>query len=160
MNQRKRLGTAGCLPRLSAVLILLGLITAGPAAASVVPIINSGFETVANVPGCSSSNTLNPGAFIGPVLGCNGAPPLVPDPFVGTWSVSGGNGDVGAWAPGTTYYPGGVPDGTTVAFANNGSLSQVLTSNAGLGTYTLTLSVGGRCDVGIGNYTVQLLAGS
>jgi hypothetical protein len=156
MNQRKKLGTADSLLRLSAVLVLLGLIAAGPAAASVVPINNHGFETVNTTTGCTdSSGNLSPNQFISTVYlgsGCSNA-----DPFAGTWSVSG---TVGVWYPDIVSYPSGAPEGTNVAFANDGSISQTLSSMAVLGTYTLSLYVGGRCDIPINNYTVALTAGA
>jgi hypothetical protein len=146
----------GCLDRLSAVLVLLGSIAAVPAAATVVPISNPSFETVNTAYGCTTGSSLNLDAFIATVyLGssCSGA-----DPFAGTWSVSG---VVGVWHPGTEFYPLGVPDGTNVAFTNEGSISQILSgSMVGLGTYTLGVYIGGRCDSHpINNYTVTLLAG-
>lgn len=148
----------GCLARLSAVLVLTGSIAAVPAVASSISITNPSFETVANVSGCSSSNTLVSGEFISTDFlgsGCQYS-----DPFNGTWTVSG---DVGVWYPGaSSYYPSGAPDGTNIAFANNGSISQTLSSaTAQLGTYTLTVDIGGRCGTApINNYTVELFAGS
>ena len=54
-----------------------------------------------------------------------------------------------------------MPDGQNAAFANEGSISQILSSTALLGTYTLSLFIGGRCDSHpINNYTVELFAGS
>ena len=148
----------GCPARLSLVLVLLGLFTAGPAAASVVSINNASFETVDTTVGCTTGGSLNPGAFIATQF--LGSFCVSSDPFAGTWSVSG---VVGVWYPSFPYYPSGAPDGTNVAFANNGSISQILsgsTGTAGLGSYTLSAFIGGRCDVPITNYTVQLFAGS
>ncbi len=146
------------LARLSAALVLLGWITVVAAVASSVPINNPSFETVANVSPCSSGNALAPGEFISTQPLGSGC--VSSDPFAGTWTVNPSE-DVGVWAPGTAFYPSGVPDGESVAFVNNGSISQVLSgSTAGLGTYTLSLSIGGRCDVPITNYAVSLFAGS
>lgn len=148
----------GCPARSSAVLVLLGLMAAVPAAASVVSINNPSFETVETTVGCTTGGKLNSGSFISTQnlgSGCVGS-----DPFAGTWSVSG---VVGVWYPRSPEYPSGAPDGTNVAFANNGSISQILsgsTGTAGLGSYTLSAFIGGRCDVPITNYTVELFAGS
>jgi hypothetical protein len=119
-----------------------------------IPITNPSFETVVNASGCSSGNTMFGGEFISTVYlgsGCVNA-----DPLNGTWTPSG---DVGVWAPTTSYYPS-VPDGTNVGFTNDGSLSQILGSSLGLGTYTLSLYIGSRCDSHpLTNYNVELLAG-
>ena len=135
--------------------VLAGALAAIPIRASSIAINNPSFETVVNATGCSASNTLIAGEFISTDnlgSGCVNA-----DPFNGTYTVSG---DVGVWAPGTTFYPAGVPNGESIAFTNNGSISQILTSTAQLGGYTLSLEIGGRCDVPINNYTVELLAGA
>jgi hypothetical protein len=150
----------GCRARLSAVLVLLGLVAAVPAAASSVSINNPSFETVNIAVGCTTGSKLNPGTFISTQnlgSGCVGS-----DPFAGTWTVNPSE-DVGVWYPGSPEYPSGAPDGTNVAFVNNGSISQILVSTALLGTYTLTVDIGGRCAANsapISNYTVELLAGS
>jgi hypothetical protein len=135
--------------------VLAGALGAIPIHASSIAINNPSFETVANVAGCSSSNTLVLGEFISTDNLGSGC--VYADPFNGTWAVSG---DVGVWAPSTTFYPGGVPNGESVAFTNNGSVSQILGSTAQLGGYTLSLDIGGRCDVPNTNYTVELLAGA
>jgi hapalindole biogenesis HpiC1 cyclase-like protein/PEP-CTERM motif-containing protein len=152
----------GCPARLSAVLVLLGLMAAVPATASVVSINNPSFETVETTAGCTTGSKLNPGSFIStqPLgSGCVGS-----DPFAGTWTVNPSE-DVGVWYPRSPEYPSGAPDGTNVAFVNNGSISQILggsTGTAGLGTYTLTVDIGGRCvanSAPITNYKVELFAG-
>ncbi len=134
--------------------ILAAAVAGLPLSAGPVSITNPSFETVVNAAGCSSNNTLTAGAFISTDAlgsGCVNA-----DPLNGTWTPSG---DVGVWAPGTGFYPS-VPNGQNVAFTNDGSLSQILGSNLALGTYTLSIYIGSRCDSHpLTNYNVELLAG-
>ena len=135
--------------------ILAGVLSTLPIHAGSIPITNPGFQTVANVTGCSAGNTLFANQFISTTnlgSGCQSA-----DPFNGTWSVTG---DVGVWFPSTgSPYPSGAPSGTNVGFLDSGSISQILSSTVALGTYTLGVYIGGRCDIPINNYMVQLLAG-
>jgi hypothetical protein len=150
----------GWFARLSAVLLLLGSIAVIPAVASSVPITNPNFDTVANCAGVSSSNTLSQGEDDFISVDSLGSGCVDSDPFNGTWTASG---DVGVWNPGTAggYYPSGTPGGNNIAFANNGSISQVLSTDAAVGTYTLTVEIGGRCNnAPINNYGVELVAGS
>lgn len=148
----------GYLARLSAVLVLLASIAAIPTVAGPVTIDYPNFGYVANCAGVSTLHTLAQGAlsFISTIGLGSGCVNL--DPFAGTWSVTN---DVGVWNPGASiYYPSGTPGGNNIAFANNGSIYQVLSSAVALGTYTLTVEIGGRCyDAPINNYTVELLAG-
>ncbi len=59
------------------------------------------------------------------------------------------------------FTSGGGTDGGLVGFANNASLSQILTTNFDSSlNYQLTVDVGRRLDVAARSYSIQLLAGS
>jgi len=64
---------------------------------------------------------------------------------VAGWTTTGSDGEFRPGAPGNTTYFNTVPDGTTVAFSNGGTLSQIVGATVQVGTtYTLTVEVGAR----------------
>ena len=78
------------------------------------------------------------------------------------WTV--GYGGAGVYTPGASQYPGGIPEGTKVAWTKDASISQVLptTLQPGL-VYTLLVDVGYRLDNSSGpwtGFTISLLAGN
>jgi hypothetical protein len=64
----------------------------------------------------------------------------------------------GSFQPGTgpTYFSVPLPDGNTLAFVSDGSLSQDLGALLPDTTYTLTVEVGDRLDGQSGNFTIAL----
>jgi len=149
----------GCFARLSAVLVLLGSIAAIPSMAQTVTIINPSFEFVDNVSGCSSGNVLDSLSFLGPTFysgGCVDSTPFGTVAGSSGWTVTGPDAGVLNWS--SLFVS--IPDGTNVAYINTGTIFQTLGTDAAVGTYTLSLDVGGRCDHPINNYTVELLAGT
>lgn len=77
------------------------------------------------------------------------------------WTVVG---TAGTWNPTAVSYPGGVPGGANVAYANQGSvatisqaLEEVLQANV---FYTLAVDIGRRADDNFAGYRVQLWAGA
>lgn len=59
------------------------------------------------------------------------------------------NGVAGTYSPGIAEYPSGIPEGSSAAYINNGSIYQTLSANYIVGTdYTLTFESGWR-----NNYT-------
>jgi PEP-CTERM motif len=65
------------------------------------------------------------------------------------WTVVGTAGQFQPGPPATTAYFNSVPDGVTVAYDNNGSISQTVAPLVQLGViYTLQVDVGVRKDVG------------
>lgn len=109
-------------------------IPAVPAAAVSLTVVNASFETLppGGLPnGCGTGCAYSNGLFTG-------------------WT---GTGAVGQFQPGSssgtfTYFDY-VPDGTTVAYINGGSLAQTVTSTAIAGhTYVLTTDFGVRHDLG------------
>jgi HpiC1 cyclase len=118
-----------------ALLLSLGLGTAAHAIA--VPIANPGFETDALSPG-GIKNTIT------------------------DWDTSPGGGD-GVYRPPTSDYPGGVPEGQNVAYANGpgNRVRQVLTGTSlqASTTYVLQVKVGWNNHDPFAGYIVQLRAG-
>lgn len=113
----------------------------GTAWADGLPVQNASFET---------SNPLNISFSGGPYnLG----------PIPG-WNSSG---VAGSWAPNSSEFSA-IPDGSIVAYTNDGSISQTLTGSSVQpnSSYTLSVFVGNRLDgySGNGNYTISLDAGS
>jgi hypothetical protein len=99
--------------------------------ASPIFIVNSSFETfpLTGLSGCGTGCAYETGTVSG-------------------WTVTGASGEFRPGPPsGTTKYFNFVPDGTTVAFSNGGSLSQVVGATVEVGTiYSLTVLVGERKD--------------
>ena len=63
------------------------------------------------------------------------------------WVISGAIGQLQPGPPATTTYFNSVPDGTTVAYSNGGTISQTVGATVQLGVvYTLLVSVGVRKD--------------
>jgi hypothetical protein len=124
------------------ILSMLGLgmlLVAGAAWADSVPITNASFENYnplnySCTPGCynysSTSNALVPG-----------------------WSVNNG----GSWQPTRWYFPT-LPNGSTVAYTINNSISQLLTGETVQpnSIYDLGVYVGNRGDGANGLYTISL----
>jgi len=85
---------------------------------------------------------------------------------VDDWTIVGGGG-AGVFHPTTSEYPGGVPDGSNVAFltavTDGDGLSQVLSGATGVllkdATYVLTVQVGNPQGFAYDGYRVQLRAG-
>ena len=124
-----------------ALLVCVGLI-GGSAWADSIAVQNASFE---------QSNLLPPNNCGG---GCSINAGPVPD-----WLTTGV--EAGSWQPGTSglyFQPNAVPDGNTIAYVVDASLSQDL----GVGlqpneTYTLTVDAGDRLDGFLsGNYTIAL----
>lgn len=115
-----------------------------------VPIMNHSFEDPSLAPNNFTAHS------------CNPADPIcvqTANPVVG-WNVMG---TAGTWQPTGTSYPGGVPDGSNVAYANSGSnaeifqvLEAVLESKR---SYFLEVDIGRRADGPFVGYKVQLWAG-
>jgi hypothetical protein len=150
----------------SKLFIVAGALAACQIQAAPLAIINPSFEFVDST-GCSGNNKLTAGSgnFIDSgqqyVAGCVDATPFGNVAGSSGWSVSGP--DAGALAPATLQYNplSRIPDGTTVAFINTGSIFQVLSSTLQAGTYSLSVFIGSRNDgAPLGPYTVELLAGS
>ncbi len=76
------------------------------------------------------------------------------------WTTSGG-GSAGTFNPSTSNFTSGDgTDGANVGYTNNGSLTQVLSTNFDSSrSYSLLVDVGRRIEMPAVNYTVQLLAG-
>src|SRR5437762_11769709 len=67
-----------------------------------------------------------------------------------------------SWQPNSSIFSS-IPDGSTIAFTNGGTISQTLTGNSVLAntSYTLSVFVGDRLDsFSGGNYTIALDAGA
>jgi len=114
---------------------LVVLAVAPSADAAPILVINSGFE----------APTLPDGGFSSSIPG---------------WT-SGLN--TGTFNPTTAQYPGQAPEGQNVAFigpVTSSDITQVLSSNLAVGTYTLRVDVGARLDFPYAGYNIQLLAGS
>src|SRR5271170_1927257 len=64
----------------------------------------------------------------------------------------------GSWQPGSssTYFSVPLPDGNTLAYVSDGSLSQDLGALLPDTTYTLTVEVGDRLDGQSGNFAIAL----
>lgn len=119
---------------------------ASPTFAGAIPVVNGSFETLpAGVPpfpyACSGSGCGFTGSY---------SATTIPG-----WTISGqGSTDVyvspGQWQPGPTTgndYFNYLPAGPTIAYSNQGSLSQTLDALTVAGaTYTLTVDVGYRLD--------------
>jgi HpiC1 cyclase len=117
-----------------ALLLSLGLGTA--ARAITVPVANPGFE----------ADVLPPGGISYTII---------------DWDTSPGGGD-GAFRPGADAYPGGVPEGQNVAYANlpGNRVRQVLTTLLEPNTtYRLQVEIGRRDQHPFAGYIVQLRAG-
>lgn len=65
------------------------------------------------------------------------------------WTTTGSTGQFKPGPPATTTYFNSVPDGTTIAYTNGGSISQTVAPVVQLGVvYTLMVDVGVRKDIG------------
>lgn len=122
------------------VVVIFALSIAVPATASVIPVLNSGFENRI-LPG--------PGNF------------LNFDNDIPDWVTTG---SIATFKPGAAQFPGGVPGGDNVAAvassAGGGVLSQTLAETlAADTTYMLTVDVGNRLDVSFSAYAIELIAG-
>jgi len=80
-------------------------------------------------------------------------------PVPGWTTLAGG---FGSFAPNSSFFNLPLPDGSIVAFTNGGTLAQTLTGISFLpnSVYTLSVDVGRRSDVGLANYSLNLLDGS
>jgi hypothetical protein len=152
--------------KISSRLFIAGVLAVCQIQAAPLAIINPSFEFVDST-GCSGNNKLAAGSgnFIDSgqqyVAGCVDATPFGNVAGSSGWSVSGP--DAGALAPSMLQYNpvSRIPDGTTVAFINTGSIFQVLSSTLQAGTYSLSVFIGSRNDgAPLGPYTVELVAGS
>jgi len=123
----------------AAILVL----AAAPAWADSVSVANASFET---------TNTLS--SYWNGLYYQTTAPNAIPG-----WNSTGLSG---SWQPTTVEFTS-IPNGTTIAYTNAGTISQDLT---GIGvlpndTYTLSVFVGNRLDgYGMGSFTISLDAGS
>jgi len=117
-------------------LILIGMLTGRPAAATDVPITNPGFE----------ADSLPIGGIRITITG---------------WRTSPGGGD-GIFRPTTSDYPGGIPEGRNVAYVNlsGNSVRQILSTPLEPNTtYVLSVEVGWNNNDPFAGYLVQLRAG-
>jgi PEP-CTERM motif len=75
------------------------------------------------------------------------------------WTITGGQAGTALLS---SYYPGGIPDGSIVAFSNGGTISQTLTGTElqANSTYVLSVFVGDRPDNEVSDYSFSLYAGS
>jgi hypothetical protein len=123
---------------LGGVILLTSTVFAAP-----ITVINHSFET------------LPPGVQL---MGCGANCAYSVDAIPG-WVISG-PGATGQFQPGTSGpYFDTVPDGTTVAYTNNGTISQTVAPTVQLGAiYTLLVDVGLRRDISNPG-SVQLLIG-
>jgi hypothetical protein len=124
-----------------AMLLVCVALVGGSAQADAITVQNGSFET---------SNTLT----VNCAVGCNYNTGPVPG-----WVTTGV--EAGSWQPGSTgvyFNAGAVPDGSTIAYVVDGSLSQDL--GVGLqpdSTYALSVDVGDRLDGFMsGAYTIAL----
>lgn len=121
---------------------LLGfLLFSGVSLADSIAIQNSSFEdTNPLTQSCGTGCTFNNGP--------------IPD-----WTVTGGQSGTAMLG---SYYPGGAPDGSIVAFSNGSTISQTLTGTSlqANSTYVLSVFVGNRLDNQVSDYSVSLYAGS
>jgi hypothetical protein len=116
----------------------------GQKTATIIPIVNPGFED--------------------DVLSCGAGFDCDASPLTG-WLCGP---DAGVFKPSTVQFPNGIPQGTNVAYLGRGLntiqtgsiLQQVGASVRANTTYTLKLSVGARADVGFTGYSAALLAGN
>jgi hypothetical protein len=124
---------------LSLSILLLGCFTA-PAFADNITIQNASFEmvnppTTACGPGCAWN--------YGPIPG---------------WTTTGLGG---SFQPGSAYFNVPLPNGSTVAWSDGGSISQTLGDSLVANTaYTLSVDVGHRLDGFATSFIIQLFAGS
>jgi hypothetical protein len=123
------------------VALLIALLFSGVSFADSIAIQNSSFE---------DTNPLNQSCGAGCTY--NNGP--IPD-----WTVTGGQSGSAMLS---TYYPGGIPDGSTVAFSNGSTISQTLTGTSlqASSTYVLSVFVGDRTDNEVSDYSLSLYAGS
>ena len=122
-----------------AVLFALCVVACGSLGlqASMITVINPGFESDILGPGGSTNNAFAAG-------------------WTCTTQIAFGCGAFHATA---AQYPGGVPDGVNVAYSNGGTIAQTLAATLALNmTYTLTVDVGQY--QGFTSYLIELLAGS
>lgn len=88
------------------------------------------------------------------------------DTALGSYSVGGVpgwtvTGAAGLWQPTAREFTSALPDGSTLAWSNGGTLSQDLgVPAAANATYTLTVHVGRRIEGYVATYTVNLNAGT
>jgi PEP-CTERM motif len=70
-------------------------------------------------------------------------------------------GNVSEYAPGTSQFPGGIPDGSQVAAVDlGGSISQTVAATLTANTqYTLQVSVGQRADLSLSGFLISFDAG-
>jgi hypothetical protein len=120
------------------VAALAGLVLAPAAPAAFIPIANAGFENPA-LANNAFTTTVAPG-----------------------WTQGAGVGATGVHNPPAIHYLGEAPEGSNVAYTNfTRAIFQTLSATLQAGsTYTLTVLVGDRLDVGFAGYAVELLAGS
>jgi hypothetical protein len=125
----------------SALILSIGLISKSTLADDIA-IQNASFETTS-------------GYSIGCGTGCFYNPDSIPG-----WTITGSGGE-GSFDPNSTYYNLPLPDGSTVAYSNGGTISQDLGVAAQTNSsYTLTVWVGDRLDNENTTYSIALLAGS
>ena len=123
------------------VLLIAGILAlSGTSAwADSISVTNASFETTNPLSSSFSGGTYN----LGPIPG---------------WTTTGVSG---SFQPNSSIFSA-IPDSSTVAFANGGSISQTLTGNSLLAntSYTLSVFVGNRLDGYSGSYTIALDAGA
>ena len=129
------------------LLAVLVLVLAAPGAvqATLLSITNASFE--ADSPPSGGSTTWLGDSSTGPF-----------NTSITGWTVSSS----GTWIPVVnTYFNQALPDGTHIAYANTGTISQTLTATlVANAVYTLQVSVGDRKDKAFPGYEVALYSGT
>jgi len=127
-------------------LLLLTAALATGASASVIPIVNAGFET--DVLACAAGTTCATDDTVTSWTGSTADPKGFADGINGA-------GSFGVFKPGSVQYPGGIPGGSNIAYlygtTYSPSISQVLSASLlANDTYTLTVWIGQRTDTNTG----------
>ena len=130
----RRLGN-GLLTSLKLVRYVVLAAVGSTLGAAIIPVTNPSFETL-------------PGS---PILhGCGGtcAFTIASENAIPGWNASlpGNEGQFNPGLPGTTTYYNSVPDGSWIAYANVGNLTQVVSPVTANTLYTLTVALGLRKD--------------
>ena len=127
-------------PGIIFALALCFAVSAGGAWADGVAVANGSFETTSPLTvSCGSGCSYNGGPIPG-------------------WTLTGPGG---SFQPSTTFFNLPLPNGSTVAYSNGGTISQILGVTVQPdSTYTLSVDVGDRLDGLVSNYSIALDDGS
>jgi hypothetical protein len=137
------------------------------ASAALATVVIAGTALVSNSANAGTITVLNPSFELQPPPyangGCGTGCSYTTNEIITDWTTSG-TGPGGLFDPGTTAgnftYFNSVPNGTTVAWTNSGSISQTVSATAVAGdTYTLDVYVGFRKDIGEGGTVALVING-